>query len=325
MARRDDFTALVTHAIPSEGLTELQARCRVLYPADGQARFSDEEVWALLPECDAVLACAAFGADRIGRAGKLKIISNYGAGYDRVDWAAAASRGIYVTNIPDSVTEVTAELTLALILAVRRRICELDRRMRAPQPEGAFGMGKYMGRSLIGSTLGVVGMGRIGGRVAQMGRSLGMNVVYHNRRPADGEAAWLPLDELMAISDVVTLHCPLTGETAGLIGDTQIARMKPDAIIVNAARGGVMDYGALLAALRAGKIAGAGLDVFPDEPHLPEGFAALDQVVLTPHVGSNTAEARRGMARDAADRILAVLDGRVPPNVVNGVGGNRDV
>ena len=311
---------LVTHPIPAEGLAALYERYDVLYPA-GRGPYTGEEMMALLPDCDAVLACGALPRAQIEAAPRLKIISNFGAGYDRVDVDAADACGVIVTNIPDSTTESTAELAFALLVCVYRRVAELDALMRAEPPENAFGMGRHMGHNLAGATLGIVGMGRIGRRLAAMARAFGMNVIYHNRRRLDpaleNGARWCALDELLARADAVSVNCPLTPETQGLVGAREIGLMKEGAVLVNTSRGGTVDYDALYDALERGKLRGAGLDVYPDEPHVPARLLALKCVTLTPHIGTNTHEARRSMAEACAARIIDVLEGRTPPNIVN--------
>lgn len=283
--------------------------------------FSREELLRLAPEADAVLACGPLDAEFVLAAGKLRIVSNYGAGYDRVDVAALTRAGVPLTNMREETAYSTAELAMALLLAVYRRIAELDRGLRAGEPEQLFGMGKRMGHNLRGHTLGIVGMGTIGRMVRDMARAFGMRVVYHNRSPLSEEqaagAVWMPLKELLAASDAITLHCPLGEQTRGLIDAEALARMKPGAVLINTARGAVVDHGALIGALRAGRIGGAGLDVFPEEPLIPEELLKLDNVVLLPHVGTNTVEARIGMNARAAQNILDTLAGRRPECVVN--------
>ncbi|MBR3504812.1 MAG: D-glycerate dehydrogenase [Clostridia bacterium] len=317
---RDKMKVLITHPIPPEGLAALRERYDVLYPA-GRGPYTAEEMLSLLPECDAVLACGAVTRGQIEAAPRLRVISNYGAGYDQVDVDAADERGVIVTNIPDSTTESTAELAFALLVSVYRRVAELDAMLRAGPPENAFGMGRHMGHNLNGATLGIVGMGRIGRRLAGMARAFGMDVVYHNRRrlapDLEAGARWLSLDELLKQSDAVSINCPLTPETRGLIGAREIGLMKEDAVLINTSRGGTVDYDALCDALEAGRLRGAGLDVFPDEPRVPKRLLALSCVTLTPHVGTNTHEARKGMAEACAARIIDALEGRTPPNMVN--------
>ena len=211
------FTVVITHAIPKDGLVGLFEKCRVFYPEEGKLAFTEEELIKILPECDAVLAGGAMTRGMIGVSKKLKMISNYGAGYDRVDVDAADEAGVIVTNIPDSTTYSTAELAFALMLDVRRRISELDRLLRNGPSERAFGMGRHMGHNLAGSTLGIIGMGRIGGRLAQMAKAFDMNVIYHNRRKAAGmEDSWRSMDDLLKEADIISINCPLNEETKAL-------------------------------------------------------------------------------------------------------------
>ena len=314
---KQDFTVLITHAIPKPGLERLFDECKVYYPEHAPV-FTMDEMLHILPECDAVLAGGAMTREMIAAAKHLKIISNYGAGYDQVDVDAADEAGVIVTNIPDSTTYSTAELAFSLMLAVRRRIAELDRMLRTQPSRSAFGMGRHMGHNLAGSTLGIVGMGKIGGCLANMARAFGMNVIYYNRRKVEGaEDNWRALSDLLAEADVVSLNCPLNDTTRGLIGQDQFEQMKPGAVLVNTARGGVVDTDALLAALKSGRLGGAGIDVYPNEPDVPEELKSFENVVLTPHIGTNTHEARKGMAAAAAERIFLVRDGQTPPNIVN--------
>ena len=316
--KQSKFTVLITHAIPRPGLERLFEECRVFYPPEGQPAFSREEMMRLLPECDAVLAGGEMSREMIERADRLKIISNYGAGYDRVDVGAADGAGVIVTNIPASTTDSTAEIAFALMLDVRRRMTELDRMIRTGPSEKAFGMGRHMGHNLRGSTLGIVGMGRIGNRLREMAEAFGMNVLYHNRRKIPGmESGWREMDALLMEADVVSLNCPLTEETRGLMGREAFSKMRKGAVLVNTSRGGVVDTDALIEALADGTLSGAGLDVYPNEPEVPEALAQMENVVLTPHIGTNTHEARKGMAEAAAERILAVRDGKTPENIVN--------
>lgn len=312
-----DFTVVITHAIPKPGLERLYEECTVYYPEHAPV-YSDKELMKILPECDAVLAGGALTREMIGCAKKLKIISNYGAGYDRVDVDAADEAGVIVTNIPDSTSYSTAELAFLLMLTTYRRIAELDRMLRTQPSRNAFGMGKHMGHNLAGATLGIIGMGRIGRTLAGMAGAFGMKVIYHNRRKIEGmEEGWRSLNDLLSEADIVSLNCPLTEETRGLIGKEQFEKMKPGAVLVNTARGGVVDTGALIEALRNGKLGGAGIDVYPNEPEVPEELKAFENVVLTPHIGTNTHEARKGMAAAAAERILTVRNGKTPENIVN--------
>lgn len=312
-------TILITHGVPAEGFAALKGH-DLLYPGEGKV-FSREELYERLPLAEAVLACGAMDEELIRQGQELKIIVCYGAGYEAIDVAAATRQGVLVANTPDAVTEVTAELAMALILCLSRRVCELNALMHGEEPREAFGIGKRMGTSLTGGTLGIVGMGRIGARVADFGRFMGMKVMYTARTPKPEQDALgarrVPLAELMGEADVVSLHCPHTPETAHMISRELLFSMKSTAFFINTARGRVVDEAALIDALRQGKIAGAGLDVFLGEPDVNEAFAKLPNAVLTPHIGSNTMQARALMGQAASRRILDALEGRRPECLLN--------
>ena len=311
---------LITHGVPAERFATLQPH-EVIKPVTGAA-FSREELLALLPTCDIVLACGAFDRELMEAAVGVKLIVCYGAGYDSIDVAAATELGIPVANVPDSVTETTAELAMTHILTLTRRVCELDRQMRTVEnTRELFTMGRTMGVLLDGMVLGIVGMGRIGARVAEFGRFIGMRVVYtgHEIKPFSiaGNARRLPLQELLAMADVLSLHCPLTQETVGMIGQNELALMKPTAFVVNTSRGKLIDEAALTQALEQGRLAGAALDVFETEPEVSGRLRGLPNVVLTPHIGSNTLRTRNRMAEQCVDRMLDALTGRTPQNLLN--------
>jgi glyoxylate reductase len=245
---------------------------------------------------------------------ELRVVANFGVGYDSVDVAAATKRGIVVSNTPDVLTGATAELTFALLLALLRRVVEGDRLIRH---RGEWGLAPtfMLGHGLEGKTLGVIGLGRIGGEVARLGEAFGMRIV-HTR--GSGRYEELPLRELLARADVVTLHVPLSLETRHLIGRDELERMRPEAVLVNVARGPIVNEEALVRALDAGEIAGAALDVFEDEPHVHPGLLARENVVLTPHLGSATLEAREAMGMLCAAALEAVLlENRLPANAIN--------
>ena len=308
---------LVTHGIPDH-YKMLLADHQVVSPERLNA-FSDEELRRYVPDADAVLACGAFSARHIEDAKRLSVIANYGAGYEHIDVGAASAGGILVTNTPDETAYPTAEVAIGLLISAMRRIGELNLRVRTETPESLFGMGKNMGMGLYGSTLGIIGMGHIGSIVASFGRLMGMRILYCNRTQAADEngAVRVSLDELMAVSDAVSVHCPLTDETAGLLGADKLRLMKPRSVLVNTARGAIVDYDSLYAKLLENQLFAAGLDVFADEPHIPAKLLSLPNVIITPHIGTNTLEARNAMGSAAASRILEALAGRVPPNVVN--------
>lgn len=309
---------IVTHGLPEEGFDLLKGHEVILPPL--LEAIPMDELTAMIADADAVVAGGALPGEVIGAAKRLKIIANYGAGYDKVDIEAAALRGIPVTNIPEAVTDVTAEVAVALMLSTARRVGEMNLRLRREAPPTLFGMGRYMGMTLRGKTLGIFGCGRIGGKVAEIARALGMTVIGYSRRGADPAVAEpVGFDELIARADVLSLHCPLTEETRGIISREVIGRMKPGAILINTARGAVVDNDALADAVAEGRLAGAGLDVFPDEPNVPERLIAQERIVLTPHVGSNTYEDRVAMSQACCRQILDVLEGKRPENIVNGL------
>ena len=249
---------------------------------------------------------------------RLRAVANCAVGYDNVDLAAAGARGIVVTNTPDVLTESSADLAFALILAAARRVVEGDHMVRTGAWRG-WRPDQLLGQDVHGATLGVVGLGRIGAAVARRARGFAMRVVYWSRRRsqrAPAGARWVPLDRLLATADVVTLHVPLTPATRGLIGARELARMKRTAVLVNTSRGPIVDERALITALRRRRIAAAGLDVFAAEPHVPAALRALPNVVLTPHVASATTATRAAMATLAARNLAVALAGRRPPNRV---------
>ena len=252
----------------------------------------------------------------------LRVVANVAVGYDNVDVTACTARGIRVTNTPGVLTDATADVAFGLLLSVTRRLGEGERLLRSGI-RFRWGFETLLGTGLQGRQLGVVGMGAIGAAVARRARAFGMSVVYHNRRPVAPELAeelgarLVTLDELLATSDVVSLNAPYTPETHQLIDAAGLARMRPDAFLINTARGKLVDEGALVDALRAGTIAGAGLDVFADEPNVHAGLLELENVALAPHIGSATVETRTAMAVLAARNAVAVLSGEEPPTPVN--------
>lgn len=252
----------------------------------------------------------------------LKVVANVAVGYDNIDVAECTARGIRVTNTPDVLTDATADVAFGLLLSVTRRLGEAERLLRSRAPM-RWGFENLLGTGLQGRQMGVVGMGAIGAAVARRARAFGMSVAYHNRRPVAPEleaelgARLLPLDELLATSDVVSLNCPHTPETHHLIDAAALATMRPTTFLVNTARGKVVDEAALVDALQRGTIAGAALDVFEFEPDVHPGLLELDNVALAPHIGSATVETRTAMAVLAARNVLAVLAGQEPPTPVN--------
>ncbi|MGQ9856136.1 MAG: 2-hydroxyacid dehydrogenase [Fervidobacterium sp.] len=312
----------ITYAIPEKGIKLLTEKFEVdVY--EGDEFLSKSEMIERAKDADAIVTQLRDPIDSefIESLQKAKIIANYAVGYNNIDVQAATRKGIFVTNTPGVLTEATADIAFALLLSVARKIVEADKFVR----EGKFTGWKpklFLGYDLFGKTLGIIGMGRIGQAVARRALGFGMNVVYYNRNrlPADIEqrynARYVDLDTLIATSDYISIHTPLTKETYHLINEERINRMKPNAIIINTARGPVIDELALYKALKDGKIAGAGFDVYENEPLLTPGLEKLDNVVLLPHIGSATYETRDKMSEMVAINIIEVLEGRIPPNLV---------
>ena len=243
----------------------------------------------------------------------LRIVANYGVGYDSVDVGACAARGVVVTNTPGVLTAATADLAFALLLAVRRGIVVVDRAVREGRWRGGWADPDFLGRDVSGSTLGIVGFGRIGRAVAGRATAFGMRLLHYSRRR--GGEGWRELDELLAEADAVSLHLPLTPETRGLLDASRLALLRDGACLINTARGQIVDEDALVRELVSGRIE-AGLDVFAHEPEVPRELLGLPNVVLTPHVGSATAETREAMTQVLVDNLLAVERGEHPPNPV---------
>jgi glyoxylate reductase len=246
----------------------------------------------------------------------LRIVANFGVGYDRIDVAACAASGIVVTNTPDVLDDATADLAFALILAVRRQVVEGDRLVRAGGWSCSWSEGG-LAEEVTGSTLGIVGLGRIGSAVARRARGFELRVLYTRRLRADSDLGERrELDELLAESDVVSLHLPLTPETEGLLGARRLALLRDGACLVNTSRGEIVDEPALVAELVSGRIR-AGLDVFAHEPDVPSELLELPNVVLTPHIGSATRQTREAMTRLVVDNLLAVERGEPPVTPVS--------
>ncbi len=252
----------------------------------------------------------------------LRVISNYGVGVNNIDIPEATKRGIRVCNTPDVLTDATADLGFALMLAAARRFREADRFLREGRWTG-WDPFRFLGAPVAGRTLGIVGMGKIGSAVARRSKGFSMRVLYAGRRrqppevEAETGASFRELDDLLAESDFVVLTVPLTAETRGLISRERLARMRPTAVLVNISRGEVVEEAALAEALAEGRIFAAGLDVYEREPQVHPALLAQDSAVLMPHIGSATAEAREAMGRLAAENLLAVLEGREPPCPLN--------
>ena len=315
---------VVTGRIPEAALENLRASHDVL-AWEGEGSISREELLRRVAGADAIVSLLTerVDAELLDAAGpQLKVVSNVAVGYDNIDVPACTERGIIATNTPGVLTEATADIAFGLILMATRRLGEGERLIRAGQP-WKWGMFFLLGSSLQGKTLGIVGMGGIGIATARRAKAFGMEIVYQSRSEIDPAIAdelgarRVELDELLAVSDVVSLHCPYGPNTHHLIGAEQLAAMKDTAYLVNTARGPIIDEAALALALRENQIAGAGLDVFENEPKVHPWLLELDNVTLVPHLGSATVETRTNMAVLAATNTLAVLAGEQPPTPIN--------
>jgi glyoxylate reductase len=316
------FNVLVTRSIPEAGqrlLREADASVHV-NPHDRPMRV--DEIVAAVADVDGVLCLLTdrIDANVLEAASRCVGFANYAVGYENVDLARATELGIMVSNTPGVLTETTADLTWALLLATARRIIEGDTMVRQGRFHG-WGPMLLLGADVFGRTLGIVGAGRIGTAVARRAHGFGMHVLYAETCGKGSiealGATCVTFDELLRESDFVSLHVPLTDQTRHLIGREQLESMRPSAILINTSRGQVVDEKALIDALRSGVIAGAGLDVFEREPALTPGLADLHNVVVTPHIGSATTTTRTTMATMAAGNLIDMLRGRVPANLVN--------
>jgi glyoxylate reductase len=303
---------VVACALPTAGLDLLQRRCVV--EAGGRR---PERNW-LREHMAGAAAIVADPSVRIDAelldvaGGSLKVVANFGVGYDNIDVEAVRERGVRATNTPDVLTNATAELAITLMLAAARRVAEADALTRSGQWRAEEHL---LGRELAGTTVGLVGFGRIARRVAELLRCFEVRLLFSARSeaPAHDGAERRDLRDLLAGSDFVSIHVPLTTETRHLIDATRLAQMKRGAILVNTSRGAVVATDALVDALRTGQLGAAGLDVYEDEPHVPPELRALPNTVLLPHLGSATGTTRAAMARLCAENVLAVIDGREPP------------
>ena len=323
---------LVTYRdIPGRGLIEgLRERFEVQVNTHDE-QMAREELLAAVADVDALvcLPSESIDAELLDAAQKLRVVSNYAVGFNNVDVDAATVRGVMVTNTPDVVTDATADLAWAILMAIARDIRVVDRFARSGEwkewrPEA------FMAADITGATLGIVGLGRIGQAMARRAAGFDMRVLYSDVHRADQEmerrlgVEFVEMDSLLRESDFVTLHVPLNDATRHLIGERELSLMKPLAYLVNASRGPIVDERALVEALREHRVAGAALDVYENEPRLAEGLAALDNVILIPHLGANSRRTRDRMAEMTVENVVAALSGDVPPSLVNpGVLPNR--
>jgi glyoxylate reductase len=324
MARVDRPRVVVAAQLPDDLLSALRETCDVHLMPPGIASDSDA-VASVLADAHGVIVSESVRVTPrlLDRCRRLRVVSKVGVGYDTIDVEAATARNVLVCNTPGVLNGAVADLTFAILLALTRRLRENEARVRT----GAWKHGpELLGHDIRGKTFGIIGFGAIGRTVARTARGFDMNVIYYRRsRDAESEAAGLAAfrdrDNVFREADVVSVHCPLTSETRGSIGERELGLMKPTSYFVNTSRGAVVDQAALVRALRSGTIAGAALDVMDPEPLDPsDPLCSLPNVVLAPHVGSGTLETRRAMGELAVRNLLQVLAGIVPEATVNKVG-----
>lgn len=312
---------MVPYPVLKEGLTELFERYDVYYPTHIPER---KDILEVLPEYDALISCGfQANAEAIARMDNVKVMSTYGVGYDNVDLAAMNERGILVCNLPDIVTESTAEFAIGLMVGLMRRIPETDHKLRM-MPDLRWGPTANLGHGLNGKRLGILGMGRIGKAVARRAKPFLMDITYHNRNrlspevEAEYSASYVPtMEQLLKESDVVIINLPLTPDTRHLIGLEQFEMMKRSAYFINVGRGPIVNEPELIEALEKGMIAGAGLDVFEHEPNIPAALRGMPNVVLGAHMATATVETRTEMVRLAGKNIIDYLEYGKHPNLVN--------
>ena len=306
---------LITYNIYREVYSEVLKDFDITMPAEGIETFKYEDVLPVVDSFDAILSMWNFPIDKqlLDAAKNLKIVSNYAVGYDNIDVVYATRRGVTVANTPDPVTDPTADIAMGLILSLMRRITDCDKMLRAKELK--WGIMNNLGSSLSGKQLGILGMGRIGKALARRALACGMNIAYCNRNRLSAideklyNAKYMPLDELFASSDVMSLNAPLTSKTYHIIDAQRLSMMKSDAFLINTARGPLVDEKALIEALRNNTIKGAGLDVFETGDNVCDELLALSNTVLVPHIGTQTVEVRKEMAEYAATNILNYFNG----------------
>jgi glyoxylate reductase len=314
---------VVTGKIPSGGLERLKTEHDVT-AWESDVAISRDELLRMVAGADAIVSLLTEKVDDelLDAAGpQLQSVSNVAVGYNNIDVPACEKRGVLVTNTPGVLTEATADIAMSLILMATRRLGEGERVIRAQEP-WQWGMFYMLGMGIQGRQLGIVGMGQIGIATARRAKAFGMNIAYTRRTPLEDhvveelDAKFMTMDELIESSDVLSLHCPYSPATHHLMSENQFARMKKTSFLINTARGPIVDEAALVTALKSGEIAGAGLDVFENEPAIHPGLLELDNAVLIPHLGSATVETRAAMADIAATNALAILAGAQAPNLV---------
>lgn len=314
------FRALVTRQLPDGGLAPLlEAGVELVQRADDRP-WTPSELAQAAPTVDAIVSVATDPISEpvlaAGAGGRLRVVANVAVGHDNIDVAAASRHGVVVCNTPGVLDETVADLAFALLLAAGRLCSEAEADLRSGRWPG-WAAGQYLGQDVHGATLGLVGYGRIGQAVARRAEGFSMEVLHHTRSDT-GRPGWVgELPRLLAASDFVSLHVPLTPATRHLIGPVELGLLRPSAVLVNTARGPVVDEEALAAALEEGRLFAAGLDVYEREPEVSPRLLRAPRTVLLPHIGSASRATRRAMAAMASSSALAVLNGQTPPNALN--------
>ena len=314
---------LVTREVFDETLVYLSEHCEV-ESNQADVPLDPQTLAQRLEDKDGVVCCLTdpIDAKLLARCPRLKVAANIAVGYNNIDLAACTARGVMVTNTPGVLDDSTADLAFTLMLATARRLTEVESYIRAGEWTG-WRLKQWLGVDVHHATLGIIGMGRIGQVIAKRALGFEMRVIYHNRTRLAPDieqrlkATYASRDELLAQADFVVLQMPYSLQTHHLIGEVELKKMRPTAVLINSTRGGVVDDAALIRALKSGTIRAAGLDVFEGEPKLNPGFLELKNVVLAPHIGSSTEATRRAMAMTAAKNAVAALTGGVPPNLLN--------
>jgi len=310
---------LITYNMFREGFAELESKYDVTFPP-GNDDFTYNEVMTMIPDCDALCPMFNFPVDKtlIDKGINLKIVANYAAGYNNIDINYAASRGLTVANTPDAPTAPTANLALALLIDVARRVSECDRKLRTLGGNLKVGVLENLGMPVTGAVLGIIGMGRIGKALCRRAKACGMEVIYHNRHRLDINeetrtgATYAEFEELLRQSDFISLNAPYTPETHHIIGTKEFMMMKPTAILINTSRGPLVDEAALIKALKNKQIHGAGLDMFEFGDHPSPELLYMDNVVMTPHIGTQTMFSRIDMAKAVSNNVIGFFENDRP-------------
>lgn len=306
---------LVTYNMFREGFAELESKYDVTFPP-GEKDFTYEEVMDRIHEYDVLCPMFDFPVNKelIDKGVKLQLIANYAVGYNNIDVAYALEKGLTVANTPGPTTDPTANIALALLLDTARRVTECDRKLRTLGTNMKVGVLENLGMRVTGATLGIIGMGRIGKALCKRARACGMDVIYHNRRQLDLNeetktgAVYVTMDELLEQSDIVSVNAPYSSDTHHIIDEEALKKMKRTAILINTSRGPLVDEKALIEALRTGKIYGAGLDVFEFGDHPSPELLEMDNVVLTPHIGTQTTYSRIEMAKAVSNNVIGFFE-----------------